>query len=523
MRRGLGSWWPLAVAWSAALVALATVFARVTQLLGGRFVYGLDDAYIHLQVARNLAEHGSWGINPGAFESAVSSLLWPALLAVFHRVFGSAEMVPLVLNALLCLGLLALADRWLRSLDVGPAWRCFTLLFLAFGTTLVPVAFGGMEHVLQATLALLFLWLASSLPRHPTGARLLGLGTVAVLLALCRYEGLLLVIPVWLTFMLQRRWRAAVALAAAALPLAAFSLYSVTHGSYILPNSVLIKGAILLLGTLREHSWLVGVALAYPLLLALVAAAAVTVAVGIRSRAAAASWVRSPLNLATAWFVVAALLQWSGSRFTGQFHRYLLYLAAVGVVLLAAHSWRWWASGKVPRAAAIVLAALAVLASSKDFRAVALGTANASWDIAAQQGQMASFFGRYYPGQAVAVNDIGAISYLGGGRVVDLVGLATSEVTAMHLGRGRRVDVYARVAAERGARVAALYPDWFEGFVPAAWVPVGELRILVPTTVAGGDRVVFYAVDPGAADQLRANLQEFVPTAMPGTRLSILP
>ena len=55
-------------------------------------------------------------------------------------------------------------------------------------------------------------------------------------------------------------------------------------------------------------------------------------------RAAAASWIKSPLNLATAWFVAATLLQWSGSRFTGQFHRYLCSLTDMTAVRSIARS-----------------------------------------------------------------------------------------------------------------------------------------------------------------------------------------
>ena len=523
LRAAAERWWPFAVASAVLAAGFVATLSRVARLLGGRFVYGLDDAYIHLQVARNFAEHGSWGLNPGAFESPVSSLLWPGLLAAFHRLLGSAELVPLVLNVLLAFALLLVADRWLRSLGVGAGWRAGALVALAVATPLVPVALGGMEHVLQAVLGLGFLWLASSLPRQPSGRQLLCLAAVATLLALCRYEGLLLLVPAGATFLLQRRWRAAAAVAVAALPLLAFGCYSVAHGAYLLPNSVLIKAAILWLGSFGEHSWLWGAALAYPLLLALVVGVAASAALRIRLRGLAQPW--PALDLATAWFVCAALLQWAGSRFTGQFHRYLLHLVAIGVALAAAHAWSWWSrpAHRLGRAAVALAVAIAVVASYGDVRAAVLGAANASWDIAAQQGQMAQLFSRYYAGQTVAVNDVGAVSYLGNVQVVDLVGLASSDITAMHLVRQRQAEVYGRVAAERGARVAAVYPGWFEGAIPVGWVKVGELQTLVDTTVVGGDTVVFYGTDAAAAEELRRNLVEFAPSVMVGTDLPVTP
>ena len=51
-----------------------------TQRNQGDFTYALDDTYIHLAVTQNFATHGVWGINPDAFSSCTSSLVWPALL-----------------------------------------------------------------------------------------------------------------------------------------------------------------------------------------------------------------------------------------------------------------------------------------------------------------------------------------------------------------------------------------------------------------------------------------------------------
>ena len=44
-------------------VLLATSLAKT----GGTFVYAQDDPYIHLTMARTLADSGVWGIRPDAF------------------------------------------------------------------------------------------------------------------------------------------------------------------------------------------------------------------------------------------------------------------------------------------------------------------------------------------------------------------------------------------------------------------------------------------------------------------------
>ena len=45
-------------------------------LAGGRLVFTLDDAYIHLAVADQILS-GGYGVNPGEFSSPSSSIIWP--------------------------------------------------------------------------------------------------------------------------------------------------------------------------------------------------------------------------------------------------------------------------------------------------------------------------------------------------------------------------------------------------------------------------------------------------------------
>ena len=65
-----------------AVAAFAVVLSAAEWLLGmyladGAFTYPLDDAYIHLALARNIAENGTWGIEKGVPVFASSSPLYP--------------------------------------------------------------------------------------------------------------------------------------------------------------------------------------------------------------------------------------------------------------------------------------------------------------------------------------------------------------------------------------------------------------------------------------------------------------
>ena len=62
----------------------------------GIFSYILDDAYIHMALAEQIA-NGHYGINAGEYASPSSSILWPFLLAPFaHTSFF--EWVPLLIH-----------------------------------------------------------------------------------------------------------------------------------------------------------------------------------------------------------------------------------------------------------------------------------------------------------------------------------------------------------------------------------------------------------------------------------------
>ena len=64
-------------------------------------VYVIDDPAIHMSMARQLTEHGTWGVSSGVYEAASSSPLWTlALAGISWVVPSSLNVLPLLLNAL---------------------------------------------------------------------------------------------------------------------------------------------------------------------------------------------------------------------------------------------------------------------------------------------------------------------------------------------------------------------------------------------------------------------------------------
>ena len=105
-----------------ALVVLLVQLLQGVRLADGRWVYSLDDAYIHLVLARNLAFHGMLGMAPDDFAACSSSPLWTVLLASAMKLVGARDWLPGLLNFAFTLLALLAVDRILARRDVS-AWR----------------------------------------------------------------------------------------------------------------------------------------------------------------------------------------------------------------------------------------------------------------------------------------------------------------------------------------------------------------------------------------------------------------
>jgi hypothetical protein len=124
---------------------------------GGRFIYALDDAYIHMATAKHFATDGVWGVTPFGFTSAVSSILWPGLVAAAYRIAGVNELTPLVLCLLGALALILVAGRLLAAeAGMGDRGRFLLLGAAVLAAPLHTLVLSGMEHPLQLLLLTLY-------------------------------------------------------------------------------------------------------------------------------------------------------------------------------------------------------------------------------------------------------------------------------------------------------------------------------------------------------------------------------
>lgn len=505
---------PVAAAIVVLVAAVALLLRAAAAHTGGPLVYALDDAYIHMAVARNLAEHGVWGVTPYAFTSATSSLAWPVLLAAADLAVGVRDATPLVLNLVFAAAALLLGDRLLGGTPSGA--RAAALIALVLLTPLPTLVLGGMEHTLHIAAGF---WLLDRLRAVEDGppATATGLGSLAAAAALstaARYESLFLLAPAVVVLALDRRRRAAVVAAVAGLfPLAAYAAFSVARGWPPVPNSLLLKRATFdtagwpgLVDRLGGHAART-LGEAPHLLVLLVAVLAFSVL--LPAPPILRRW--------DAIFATAALLHCQLAA-VGWLFRYEAYLVAIGIVLAVRHLHEAGAAlltarGRGPRAMPVVLALAAVVATSPLLTraTAALGqTPGAVKNIYEQQYQMGLFARGLPAGSTVMANDIGALTYLADVRLVDLFGLATRETARAR--RAGRVDreLLARLAAADPPAAVVVYRSWFADAIPPDWVEVGTWK--VPDKIVVADRTVtFFATRAADAVTLARALRAFEP------------
>jgi len=205
---------------------------------------------------------------------------------------------------------------------------------------------------------------------------------------------------------------------------------------------------------------------------------------------------------------------------TGWFYRYEAYLVFLGIFVLALNL-REYLPGKlsirfqkdlIPKYVAMLLLLLLALLPLIGRGLLSLiETPQATTNIYEQQYQMGLFLKKFYQGETVAANDIGAINYLANIDSVDLCGLANIKVAKLKKeGSYDKMQIY-NLAKGKNVKIAIVYDHWFDeeiGGMPSQWTKIGQWKIL-NNVVCGGNIVSFYAIDPTEVENLVENLRAF--------------
>lgn len=509
------------------LAVLSPFFLRVQKTLGG-LEFPLDDTYIYLQYARNLAHGHLFEYWPGdGYTAGSTSFLYPFwLVPGFWMGLDDAALVPYVwcLNALLIFSSAVLAAR-LGRYFAGPAGAIGAAGLLLVQGSWLWGALSGLETGLFTTLVLLSAWRlvrdSENLPPEPHASTPgdVALWVTAAAIAITRPEGLPISLVLVACTLLRagRRnrplswWPALLVL----VPFLAFSAANLTFVGQTVPNTALHKSVLYFPRQSVEHvlehmltqlGRVVLRASAFPTPRMLVPLGAVTLLLaggwlGWRVRREARERQAFP-----ATFLLLAILAGAGAasvaKGPGQVHRY--YHIPLALITVCAGI----ALGTLMNLARARMRPLhfrlAVVAVGGSIAALAVHQldgwsahyVDATEEIRNQQVKTARWMASKLPANAyVLLNDVGAMTYLAKRRSFDVCGLTTNHQSrAMSEGPGAIFERLEHLSPQARPTHLAIYPHW-------VGIPFIQGRELYKTVlsghrvVAGGPTVKIFKAD----------------------------
>ena len=494
-----------------AAIASLTLFSLQEARIAGAPGFPLDDSWIHLHFARNLAEGAGFSYNPGHPVAGSTAPLWTLLVAAGFALGGPAPWVVKTLGFLLTLAAALVTRRLAVALTRPPHPDPLPLrgrgakvrggedtgegagLLAAAGVLLTPALAWGSLSGMEVPLAALLV--TGALYAHVT-AREWATGLVLGLAVLARPEALLLV-PLVLFARPVTLVRASRLLGVVAFLLAPAVAFSLATVGAPVPATAAAKVEGGLLGLLlgAQESW--------------------TATLLMRPGHFLAEWIGFlwtqhwllpflvPVGLALLWqqgrrvvfpaailiahpLGMALLAPYRGPAFQeGRYSAHLVPLAVVVAMLGLSRFPGLWER----RRAWVVALWLAVAAVS--LWPASLRYAWAVQNISAMQVHLGQWVGRSLPKEArLALNDVGAIAFVSRREVIDLMGLVTPAIIPYR--REGEAGIL-RYLEETCPDYLIIFPAWFPWLAALTdrFSPVYRVK-LENNTVAGADEMVVY-------------------------------
>jgi len=432
----------------AALALAGALFILLVIPLRGAIV---DDTFIHLQYARNLAETGQLAFNRGDPTYGATSPLWVALLALVHRAGGDLLPACRLLSWLFAAASIALVYRLALAIAGRTLAPAAAAAIVACEGWFVRWSVVGMETPFAVFMVLAALDAALTAPRSNRRAALFG--GVLFLAVLSRPEALALVALSLVAFAFgpgpwPRRWlHVAVFTALFALWLIAIHRHT---GSFFPLTAGAKQGSIVLSPAILSRAGVSARIMAATILLPWLALVAGIASALLRRRGLApfftgldgASDEKRPGIVLMILWVFGLPAAYAVFDFQ-VLSRYLVPVIPV-VVVLGAIAWERlaaavWKGAAARRAALVVFASLAIVQSVAVYMKVVVPPTLAfSRGLETVVCGMGEWLRENSPPDAlVAAPDIGAIGYISERRILDLGGLVTPEINAMR----RTIDV----------------------------------------------------------------------------------
>ncbi|MDH6252004.1 hypothetical protein M2347_001731 [Chryseobacterium sp. H1D6B] len=486
------------------------------------FTYIIDDAYIHMAMAKNFALYKVWGMTPYSFSSSSSSPVFTLILSTLIYIFGNNELIPLIFNVTVSFFILFFLNKYYSLFFKESNFIIAATIFTIFFAVLHLQIMIGMEHVLQVLVTIIsiyyfYKWAVSNFSDKISSYWFYA---TILLLGLIRFESMFYFVSLSFVFCLVKKIKqAALILLFGFAPILIFGYFNYQQDGYFFPNSVIVKGRqfefsgnyieqvynIVFNGMFFNRSFYkIGF---FPLLIGIVLVyRSYKNKIGLQK-------IVSDNFLVIVWCIVL-ILHSLFSNFKG-FFRYEAYIL-VGFAMVI-----------IPRLKEFFIQPLVMLKKDKIMTVLILFNilllfykleyanrmlVNGSKNIYEQQVQSAKFLNTYYNTSKIVANDIGAICYFSDIHLLDIAGLGSTEMIPFN--EKERVFGYEfekfleNYCVKNNYQVAVIYEEWFRGHVPKKWKKAAVLKIDHVIAVSSG-LVTIYSVDPTIHEKLKQNIKSF--------------
>lgn len=492
---------------------LSYFFYLVSEILslpkGVGYFYPVDDVYIHLEVAKNIADQFLFSINSNSFDPASSSILYSFFLSLLIKVFGDSSYYPLFIN--LTFGVLA--SFYATNFVVHQYGKKFALFFALLLQPLAMIYLSsilGMEHTIHIFLIVLFFIFYNKL----VSGNLKAFSHVLIViffLGAVRFESVFFISAVIFVFIGQKKFRQGLLIGLVGFsPIIMYGLYSLLMGGFFFPNSVLVKSNF----HVSDVESLITM---------------------LKSKFLSVDYIKYLLPFSIFYFMYAfsryrnvklqrvlemeslpiiILLTSYGQLIFGimtfRYENYLM-MAYLFIGVKICDFYFKTSDFSIPKLFAVLFIGYSVI----------FGLFKVYWyhpvlyidskNLYYNQYKLAQFLKKYYHSETIVANDIGAITYFTNIEVLDMYGLGSTGVAKYKYKNpdGNNFSYFMEELSHRkNARIAVIYPEWFGKQIPKNWVLVGKWK-MSDFRNPHIRYVNFYAVTKSDIPYLRKSLKEF--------------
>ncbi len=483
----------------------------------GHYIYLLDDAYIHLAMAKNFAFYEVWGMTKYQFSSTSSSPLFTYILSVLIKIFGNNDQIPLYFNAIFSVGIIYVLSEYYAGIFRQVKNTVLAVLFTVFFIVLPLNILSGMEHVFHVFLFAVNIFCLTRIGHYKP--MIFGFYFSLLLMGLVRFESMFYFVILAFMFAFVRKWKETLfILTLGFIPIIAFCAFNYQQDGYFFPNSVVVKGTKLsfdtnMLGQIRVillDNLLLNISFYkigfFPILLCMI-------------------FIYRDFKVKTLkevvgdhfLLIVFSLLMIFHSMFADlKGHlRYEAYILTGFCMVLIPKCKGLFLNFKEyiikEKWISLLVAANVFLMIYKCWAAHPIMNKGGK-NIYEQQVQSAKFLHQFYNTSKVVANDIGAVCYYTDIHLLDIAGLGSVET--IHFNERKRSfdqkfgDFLSQYCLDHKYDIAVVYEGWLQGYVPSYWKKAATLKIEDKITVARLE-VSIYSIDVKNLEELKQNIKKF--------------